>query len=273
MKRLFSLALILSSLSFLGAQDFPPPRGLINDLVGVLQPAEAENMEELVAGIREHTGAEIAVLVVESYAPAGSIEEYASELFAAWGIGQKGKDNGALLLLAMTERKVRIEVGYGLEGALPDALVGRILDDKVLPSFRAGDFGQGLFLGLQALAGKVAQEYGIDLEELGLPESALIGAVSTEGGMPLFAVLMLLLFSLLWTGAFGFAILRIFFALFGIGRWGRSGGFGSGSYRSGGFGSGGYGGSSYRSSSYGGGRSFGGFGGGSSGGGGSSRGF
>lgn len=275
MKRLIPLALLLSSLS-VALTALPQPRGFVNDFVGVLTPSQADEMEKLAAEVQEKTGAQIAVAVVDSFAPAGSIEEYAVDLFQAWGIGEKGKDNGVLLVLAMAERRVKIEVGYGLEGAVPDGLAGRILDNEVLPAFREGRFGDGLLRGVEALATAALAENGPGTDD---SETVKAHDTTAASASPVIAVLTLILF---FCGIIFFFVSVIRLAQW-ISRGGaspghRSGGFGSGGGRSGGFGSGAFrsGGfsSGSRSSSFGGGGGgFGGFGGGSSGGGGASRGF
>ncbi len=90
------------------------------------------------------------------------MEEKAVELFERWGIGQKGKDNGLLLLVAVRERRLRIEVGYGLEGIITDARAGRVRDQYLLPHFKRGEYGRGLLLASAALAGELMRARGKD---------------------------------------------------------------------------------------------------------------
>lgn len=153
------------------AQQLPRPLGFVNDFAGVLKPDDLQTIEKLVTGVKNKTGAEIAVVTVKTIAPYGSIEEFSLALVEEWGIGEKDEDNGVLFILSVAEREVRIEVGYGLEGAIPDSLAGRILDTAVIPSFRTDDFSEGLTEGSRAIAAVVAKEYGISLAELDLPES------------------------------------------------------------------------------------------------------
>ncbi len=267
MKKLLLAALFLAAALGAAAQPIPRPSGFLNDFAGVIDAAEAERMETLAAAVKERTGAEIAVVTVESFAPAADIEEFAVELFRSWGIGEKGRDNGVLLVLAMKERRVKIEVGYGLEGAVPDAMAGRILDAAVLPPFREGRFGEGLLRGAEALAAAVAKENNIDPAEFRLPASAVKAVrTSQKDGLGLAEIIFLIVFFSIWgPGFFGGILMALLRS--GGGRGYRGGGFGSGGFRSGGFGSGGFGGFG------GGGGGFGGFGGGGSGGGGASRGF
>lgn len=243
---LFSL-LIFSSLSIF-AKDFPVPTGYVNDFAGVIDENSRLQMEGIINAVEQRTGAEIAVVTVESIAPYASIEEYAIGLSAEWGIGKEGQDNGTLLLLAMEEGRIRLEVGYGLEGAIPDGLAGQIIDQSVLPSLQAGDFGGGLLKGVQAVAGIVAKEYDVDLGSYDVGESRRY----TRTGVPGFGFIIFFIIAILFGGG------RFIFPLLFLGGMTRGGFFG------GGFGSGG--------SSFGGG-GFGGFGGGGFGGGGASRGF
>ena len=155
----------------LAAQQLPRPAGFVNDFAGVMKAADIEAAQILAAAIKEKTGAELAVVTVNSFAPYGSIDEYSIALAEEWGIGEKGKDNGVLILLAVAEREVKIEVGYGLEGAIPDSMAGRILDTAVIPAFREDDFSGGLVQGYRAIAACVAKEYGMDYVEADIPRA------------------------------------------------------------------------------------------------------
>jgi uncharacterized membrane protein YgcG len=167
------------------------PAGAVGDFAGVMDAGDIRRIEELAGELERKTGAELAVVTVKTIAPYGSIEEYALELFNAWGIGQAGRDNGALLILAVNERRVKIETGYGLEGAIPDSAAGRILDNAVLPRFREDDFSGGLLRGALAIAGAAAADQGVTLEGVaGLgdsPDAALpaapAGAVGDFAGV------------------------------------------------------------------------------------------
>jgi len=123
-------------------------------------PADVEaRIEKLSSEIESATpGAEIAVVTVASLGGL-TIEEYAEERFEKLGIGAKDEDNGVLLLVAMAERRMRIEVGYGLEGALPDSKAGSIIDSIMTPKFKSGDIAGGIEAGHAAIAGVVAEEY------------------------------------------------------------------------------------------------------------------
>lgn len=244
---ILALILILGVLP-LTAAEFPRPEGYVNDFAGVIDSASKGQMEGIIAAVERATGAEIAVAVVQSIEPYGSIEEYGVAIASEWGIGKEGEDNGILLLLAMKERMIRLDIGYGLEGVIPDGLAGQIIDDSVLPSLQAGDYGGGLLRGVQAVAGIVAEEYDVELGSYDLRESKKY----TRTGVPGLGFLVFFIIAILFGGG------RFIFPLLFLGSMTSRGHFG------GGFGSGG--------SSFGGG-GFGGFGGGGFGGGGISRGF
>jgi LemA protein len=232
----------------------PEPTGFVNDFAGVMNQQDIQATESHAATIREKTGAQMAVVTVKSYEPWGSIDGYSLALAEKWGIGEKGKDTGVLLILAVSEREVKIEVGYGLEGAIPDSATGRILDAAVLPAFRANNFSGGLARGAEAIAAYITKENGID-PVLADP-SAAPAVAENSGQKDGFDFVTIILFFIVPILIF---MLRIFLAQRFPETSSRSRGFGSGSS----FGSSG--------SSFGGG--FGGFGGGGFGGGGSSRSF
>src|SRR4030042_4878714 len=118
------------------------PQGWVSDFAGIMSDMTKSQVDALSAEVKKSTGAEIAVVTVPSL-DGMSVEEYAVKLFKQWGIGQKGKDNGVLFLIAPNERKTRIEVGYGLEPVITDGRAGGIIRETVLPFFKAGDYDQG----------------------------------------------------------------------------------------------------------------------------------
>jgi len=136
------------------APDFPKPTGRVNDFAGVLDESAERELVTLLESLERETTAEVAVATVVSL-DGMSVEEYANKLFRAWGVGKKGKDNGVLVLVAPTERQMRIEVGYGLEGLLPDGLVGSIIREEFIPAFRNGNYQAGILSGVRRVAGIV----------------------------------------------------------------------------------------------------------------------
>ncbi|MEW6398478.1 MAG: TPM domain-containing protein [Bacillota bacterium] len=132
----------------------PAPSGFVNDFAGVLSAAERQSLEEFCSSLEARTGAEMAIVTVRRTGDE-SIQMYAVRLFEAWGIGKKGRDNGLLILAAMEDRRVWVEVGYGLEGILPDGKVGAILDRYLVPAFKEGRYGEGLSACARALAAEI----------------------------------------------------------------------------------------------------------------------
>jgi uncharacterized protein len=128
------------------AQQFPaipdPPR-LVNDYTGTLTAAQQQALESKLVAFNDSTSTQIAVVIVPS-TEGFPISQYAVELAERWGIGRRGKDNGVLVLVAREDRQVFIAVGYGLEGAIPDALAKRIIEEKIIPAFSNGHYYEGL---------------------------------------------------------------------------------------------------------------------------------
>jgi len=129
---------------------FPKPQGYVSDFAGLISPTARTGLEADLIQLEKDTTAEVAVVTVFDLGGT-TIEDYASQLFAAWGIGKKGQDNGVLFIVALSERKARIEVGYGLEPIITDSRAGRILDDKVIPEFKNGDYSTGILQGAAAI--------------------------------------------------------------------------------------------------------------------------
>jgi len=245
---LFILCMTLTGALLFG-QSLPKPVGFVNDFASVIDPGSRTQMEGIAGSLQTKTGAEIAVVTVETIQPYGSIEEYAIELATQWGIGKQGEDTGILILLAMEERRIRLEVGYGLEGVIPDGLAGEIIDQSILPALRMGDYGTGLLKGVQAVAGIIAKEYDVELGDYQLTESRRY----TRSGIPTGLILFIIFLFLFGGGRF------LFWPLLFMGSAASRRGFYGGGFGSGGSGFGGGG--------------FSGFSGGGFGGGGASRGF
>lgn len=134
------------------------PKGYVNDFAGVLSTQAKQDLEAELSAFQKETSNEIAVAIVPNMG-GDYIENFAVKLFEEWKIGTKDKDNGVLLLLAMEEREMRIEVGYGLEGSLPDSLAQRILDNELRPRLRAGDVDGAVTAGVRAIELATKGEY------------------------------------------------------------------------------------------------------------------
>jgi uncharacterized protein len=131
------------------------PQGWVSDFAGIMSETIKSQIDVQLAEVKKSTGAEIAVVTVTSL-EGMSVEEYAVKLFKKWGIGEKGRDNGVLFLIAPTERKARIEVGYGLEPVITDGRAGEIIRETVIPFFKAGDYDEGILQGSMRIAALIA---------------------------------------------------------------------------------------------------------------------
>ena len=137
--------------------DVPPLRGRVNDLAAMLSADEAERLEERLRTFEEQTSHQIVVLTLPSL-HGDALEDFSFRVVEAWKIGQKGNDNGVLLLIVRDDRKVRLEVGYGLEGILPDASAKQIIQEVIVPRFRQREFGHGIDAGISAVVETVRGE-------------------------------------------------------------------------------------------------------------------
>lgn len=142
-----------------GQVDVPANDGWVTDLAGMLSPAEERSLEALMESYRQGSTHEIALLTVPDLG-GESVERFALQVARTWKIGSAETSNGALLLVSKGDRKIRIEVGRGLEGNLPDILAGRIIRDVITPAFKAGDFPGGLRKGVEAMHAAIGGDYG-----------------------------------------------------------------------------------------------------------------
>jgi uncharacterized protein len=156
--RVVLLALLLNGLTSIGLAHaevpdevkVPPLTQRVTDLTATLDAQQIQTLESRLAAFEAKKGAQLAVLIVPSTKPE-TIEQFSIRVVDAWKLGRKGVDDGALLLIAKDDRALRIEVGYGLEGALPDAIANRIIDEIIVPRFKRGDFYSGIESGLAAM--------------------------------------------------------------------------------------------------------------------------
>jgi uncharacterized protein len=140
------------------ALDVPPLRSHVNDLAGMISPQAELRLEQALTEFERSDSTQIALLTIPTL-EGESLAEYALKVATTWKLGQKQQDNGALLLVARDERKIRIEVGYGLEGRLTDLLAGRIVDNEISPRFKSGDMDGGFLAGTAAMIEAVRGEY------------------------------------------------------------------------------------------------------------------
>lgn len=157
------LSLLAVSVVPLRAQNIParpnPPR-LVNDIAGVLSAEQRDILEQKLVALDDSTSNQIAIVLVNSLNDY-PIEDYSVKLFRAWGIGNKGTNNGVLIVSAINDHKIRIEVGYGLEGAIPDITANSIIENDIVPSFRTDNYFQGLNAAVTDLSKAAAGEYHV----------------------------------------------------------------------------------------------------------------
>jgi uncharacterized protein len=157
MKKLFKYLFICSLLiapALVSAQDIQPVPKLwarVTDLTNTLSASEKEGLENHLSSLESEKGSQLAVLIVSTTEPE-PIEDYAIRVAEQWKLGRKGVDDGVILLIAKDDRKLRIEVGYGLEGAITDAQSRRIIEEYITPSFKQGDFAGGINEGVSAIS-------------------------------------------------------------------------------------------------------------------------
>ena len=243
------------------AQTLPPELTQpVNDFAHVIDSASAKELDSLIRSLQQTTGDVVVVATVDTFAPYGTIDEYVVKMFEnrGRGIGERGRDNGLLILVAIRERRIKFEVGYELEQFITDGFSGQTTREDMAPSFRRGEYGEGILAGTQRVIGRIAQGRNVTLQGV-RPERRRGTPQPGSGGgwiVALFVLFMIInviagrmrgrrRFRGGWGGGGGWSS--------GIGPFG--GGFGGGLGRGGGFG-GGFGG-------FGGGRSGGGGGGGS----------
>jgi uncharacterized protein len=154
---LATLLLLLTVLPAV-ALDVPQAQDFVNDRAAIISADIELKLNQYLREFEQSDSTQLVVLTIPTL-EGETLEEYALNVLETWGIGQQDKDNGALLLIARDERKIRIEVGYGLEGALTDLLTGRIIDNEISPSFKEGDFDGGIVKGVVAMAEAVRGEY------------------------------------------------------------------------------------------------------------------
>jgi uncharacterized protein len=247
--RLILTLTLLSALaaSGYGQADLPMPQRYVEDYANVINDSDERSLNGVLQELEQKTGAQYIVLTVLSTGGL-PIEQFSIELAEKWKLGQKGKDNGMLFVLAKNDRKWRFEVGYGLEGFITDQYCGRVGRDVLVPYLRKGDYSRGIYEANLQIVQQIATEAGASLT--GMPRITPVPVMDKRRGLPCCSALPILFFMLLIFGGMGRGMGWWFFLPFIMGGFGGHGGYG----RSGSFGGGSFGGG------------FGGFGGGMGGG-------
>ena len=135
----------------------------VNDFANVIDAASRDELDKRIRALREATGDVLVVATVPTYQPYGSVEEYAVKMFenGGRGIGDKGKDNGLLIVVAVNDRKIKIEVGYDLEGIIPDGFAGQTIREAITPAFRRNAYGEGLLEGVTRIINRIGEQRGV----------------------------------------------------------------------------------------------------------------
>ncbi len=244
-KILLSLAAVFffAATVFAGDKDFPeksnPPR-LVNDFAGVLNETEQSELEQKLEDFAQTTSTQITIITIKNLGDY-EVEQYAVELANRWGIGEKAKNNGVLLLASMDDHKINISTGYGLEGALTDVQCGRIIRNEIVPAFKEGQFYEGFSNGTDAIIAATKGEYKADAND------------ARQHGKPSLIKVILFILFILWLlsriggggggGRRGFGSGFLIGSMLGNGLGGFGGGDSGGSSGGfGGFGGGGFGG-------------------------------
>ncbi|MDD3087191.1 MAG: TPM domain-containing protein [Candidatus Omnitrophica bacterium] len=150
---------------FVFAENIPDPSGWVNDFAGVISAEYNEKISAVISQLEEKTGIEIAVATFNSIAPYDE-KSYSRMVFDKWKPGKKGKDNGVLMLVAVSQRRWRIETGYGVEGVLPDGLCAQIGRSYMVPYFKSGEYGKGLYEGVKKVASLLAEDANVELANI-----------------------------------------------------------------------------------------------------------
>jgi uncharacterized protein len=154
---LVTLAFLLLAAGLASALDVPPLRGRVNDYAGVMSPEQIQSLEAQLAQFEQETGHQVAVLTIPTL-DGEDIEGFSIRVAESWKIGKKGFDNGVILVVAVKDRRLRLEVGYGLEGVLPDAVANQIISEYIVPRFRAQDYAGGIITGIDAVLKVIKKE-------------------------------------------------------------------------------------------------------------------
>lgn len=248
-KQLFLAAFFICNTVCAESFNAPKYQGYVTDLGGVLSVSQKQSLEGYSKQLQIKTGIQVATVIIPELKDKWTVDEYANRLFEAWGVGQKGQDNGVLFVVALKEKKMRIEVGYGVEAVIPDGKAGAIMDTYIVPYFKEGHLQKGIVSGHLSLISVIAEASNVQITSSQSRETRVATREFTRGESLLFwLVIMGVVFGMIKSP--GLRKFVYYFILMSLLRGGRGSGAGH------------FGGSG-----------FGGFGGGMSGGGGSSRGW
>jgi uncharacterized protein len=240
--------LMFSTASLVLATEIPvrPPAPVV-DLAGIIDDLVKTKLNRYLRSLEQKTTAQVAILTINSL-QGRSIEDLSITIaHDKWKLGQKGKDNGVLLIVAVKDKKYRIEVGYGLEGILPDSLVGVIGRQYLVPYFRKGDYSSGIYAAALVIANEIATDAGVKISGLPAVKKSQPIKAKKRSSSPFGKIISLLIFLVVFfmfiKNPRSFLTLMLLSSMGGRrGHWGGGGGFGGGGFGSFGGGGGGFGG-------------------------------
>ena len=187
---------IIAALTFLLARAAalvaPDMQGPVNDLAGVMSASERSELESYLTAVNDQTGVQIAVLTVRSL-EGDALEDFSMRVAEKWKLGQAGKDNGALLVVSLDDRALRIEAGYGLEESLTDAKCGLIIRSVIAPAFRDGEYGRGIIEGARNMVGIATGNAEIVSQAVLNPKTSEAQSGGGFGGIIIFVIFLILM--------------------------------------------------------------------------------
>jgi uncharacterized protein len=198
--RVYACVLVLLCLTIKAAAQPLPPEltRAVNDFANVLDPASEAEIERRILALKSAAGDVVVVATIETFAPYADAREYAVKMFEnrGRGIGAKGKDNGLLVLLAVKDRRVEMEVGYDLEPFITDGYAGEVSRNDMTPYFRRGEYGPGVLAGVTRVIGRIAQGRGVTLSDVPIPAPAPASGTRFQVS-PWMIIGLIIIFSLL----------------------------------------------------------------------------
>lgn len=242
-------------LAAFAAEVMPPvPAKYFNDYAQIVSPPTASQLNQRLEQFERDSSCQVVVAIFSKMQSSSSVEDYTVRVAQSWGVGQKNKNNGAVLFVFIQDHKMYLQVGYGLEGVLPDALCKRIISDEIAPQFKAENFDAGLTAGVNAILAAAKGEYKGNGQTKAQPQSLILtGSPSHHSGSdippPLFLFILIIIIIIILSLRFGSRRRGWYYSSGGSSSWGgggwSSGGGGGGGFSSGGgsFGGGGAGGS------------------------------
>src|SRR5215510_10236647 len=183
LKFLFACLLVFGLQQSVSSRDvpIPVPQGLVSDFAKVIDQPTRQQLTLLLQELKDKTGAEIAIVTVETTQPL-TVFDYAMKIAEAWKPGAKGKDNGVVFLVATKDHKMFVVTGYGVEGVLPDGKVGEIQDEYIVPYFKRGDYARGILTGTQVMV-DLAVVVSVGVVDLAVIVAAPVGLGAADLGV------------------------------------------------------------------------------------------